>query len=105
MPYPFTPFLEAHPHLLAPLICGALCRYIPLPFTSASPKPASRLATSREMLMFLVFVIALQSFAFPPLPNMFDMLLLVPLSLISILARPALERTPVSETVSRHQSW
>lgn len=88
MPYPFTPFLEAHPHLLAPLICGFVARYIPLPLTSASPRPASHLTTSRELLMFITFVIALQLFAFPPSPNKLDMLVLVPLSVVTFLARP-----------------
>lgn len=104
-PYPFTPFVGSHPHLLAPLVYGALARYIPLPFTNANPKPASRLSSSREVLMFLTFIIALQLFAFPPLPNMFDMLVLLPLSLISVLSRPtATGPTKVPEAVSWNSS-
>lgn len=102
MPYPFTPFLGSHPHLLAPLVCGFVARYIPLPFTTANPKPASRLSSSREVLMFLTFIVALQLFAFPPLPNMFDMLVLVPLSLVSVLARPTnAAQAKASEAVSQ----
>ncbi|WVW80235.1 hypothetical protein I302_102213 [Kwoniella bestiolae CBS 10118] len=68
----------------ASFVTGLLVRYIPFPFTS-TPSPGStlRLRTSRDQTLFICTIPVLQFFALSPVPTYTDLLVLLPLALIS----------------------
>ncbi|RSH94776.1 putative zinc transporter msc2 [Saitozyma podzolica] len=92
------------PHFLGPFFAAALARYVPLPFTAgSSSRPAARLGTSRDVILLLCMIAALQVFAFPPFPSSLDLLLVLPLVMASVLLHPSLAVASISgeESLSR----
>ncbi|WWC60384.1 uncharacterized protein I303_102956 [Kwoniella dejecticola CBS 10117] len=68
----------------ASFVTGLLVRYIPFPFaTSPSPGSVLRLKTTRDRTLFLCTIPVLQFFALSPTPTFTDLLVLLPLALIS----------------------
>lgn len=96
-PMPLSVLSALQPHFLGPFFAAALARYIPLPFTAGfSSRPAARLGTSRDVILLLCMVAALQVFAFPPFPSSLDLLLVLPLVMASVLLHPSLSIASIS---------
>lgn len=76
-------------HLGLPLATAALAAYAPVPFApSYDPKPAARLRTPRDYVVYLLAIVVLQFFALHPLPTTIDVLVLLPLVLSTIYLKP-----------------
>nr|XP_031858458.1 uncharacterized protein CI109_006103 [Kwoniella shandongensis]KAA5525530.1 hypothetical protein CI109_006103 [Kwoniella shandongensis] len=78
-------------------LAAFLVRFIPFPFTT-SPGPGAilKLSTLKDKIVFLMAIPVLQFFALHPVPTTTDLLVLLPLTVVSIVVAAAPKATPDS---------
>lgn len=77
---------EPMTHMALPILVAVFVAYVPVPFSNgAEPSsPAATLKTPKDWTIHLLTVVSLQFFALHPMPSAIDMLVLLPLVLVSI---------------------